>query len=371
VSSVNVVDIDEFCLHDLKDMVVKLGYGVEDLMYCHFLIPSLGLDYGLHSLNVDAEDVKWEKVSSKSSSIGEVMKKLSKEQPASYVARPVVVESAVDYFDGLDEILGYYANTRKQITKDESTWKQMLVHVGTSFTADDLSFRKFKEVEVEGDTESEEKEGDPEGNDTSGSDLEDLDYDPKHDDAFDDDEHIVEEVHVNMNNFSFTTDPKHDTSIGVVDVQEDDLDVINYDSFGSDLDDGIDYEKRIQLRELRRIGKQKKQGFLVDHVIKSLATNPNIPVRAVQDQMQKQFKVGVSKMKAFKAKRIASNIMTGSYREQYSLLREYAQELMNQNSSTTVKIDVQQEPNPESLTRIFRRVYVCLGALNQGFRACG
>nr|GEW59274.1 transposase, mutator type [Tanacetum cinerariifolium] len=38
---------------------------------------------------------------------------------------------------------------------------------------------------------------------------------------------------------------------------------------------------------------------------------------------------------------------------------------------TTVRIDVQQEPNLESLTRTFRRVYVCLGALKQGFRACG
>nr|GEW43691.1 ribonuclease H-like domain-containing protein [Tanacetum cinerariifolium] len=61
VSSVNVVDIDEFCLHDIKDMIVKLGYGVEDLMYCHFLIPSLGLDYGLHSLNVDADLLKMSK----------------------------------------------------------------------------------------------------------------------------------------------------------------------------------------------------------------------------------------------------------------------------------------------------------------------
>ncbi|GJY33101.1 hypothetical protein Tco_0417570 [Tanacetum coccineum] len=146
VSSVNVVDIDEFCLHDIKDMIVKLGYGVEDLMYCHFLIPNLGLDYGLHSLNVDADvlemskyvknykiilvyvehengnvdtsmfdcspDVnrnvkkEWENVSSKSSSIGEAIKKLSKEQPASSVARPIVLESDVDPFDGLDEILG-------------------------------------------------------------------------------------------------------------------------------------------------------------------------------------------------------------------------------------------------------------------------
>nr|GEU37277.1 transposase, mutator type [Tanacetum cinerariifolium] len=38
-------------------------------------------------------------------------------QPASSVARPIVVESVVDPFDGLDEILGDYANTRKQITR--------------------------------------------------------------------------------------------------------------------------------------------------------------------------------------------------------------------------------------------------------------
>nr|GEW86748.1 transposase, mutator type [Tanacetum cinerariifolium] len=120
------------------------------------------------------------------------------QQPVSYVARPIVVESVVDPFDGLDEILGDYANTRKQITGDASTWKHMVVHV-------------------------------------------------------------VEEVHVNMNNFSFTTHPKHDTSKGVVDVQQDDIDVIDYDSFGSDLDDGIDSERRIQLRELRRICKQKNK----------------------------------------------------------------------------------------------------------------
>ncbi|GJU69080.1 mutator type transposase [Tanacetum coccineum] len=472
VSSVNVVDIGEFCLHDLKDMVVKLGYGAEDLMYCHFLIPSLGLDYGLHSLNVDADVLEMSKyvkdykiilvyVEHKSSIVETIMKKLSKEQSASSVARPNVVESDVDPFDGLDEILG------------------------TSSTADDFSFGKFKEVEVEANTESKEEERDTKGNDTSGSDSEDLDYDPNHDDVYDDDEHIVKEVHVNMNNFSFTADPKHDKSIGVVDVQEDDLDVIDYDLFGSDLDGEIDSQRRIQLRELRRIGKKKNKGpnkyyfylgqqfsskeivkrrvkkhsvetrrqlilvkndnervrvrcegtipalvpyvaidtnmdknvfsqtkggpaireninsgkqnilgkdktlegkeciwevrtlyedhtciqsraikactsrFLANHVIKSLANNPDILMRSVQDQMQKQFEVGVSKMKAFRAKRIASDIITDSYREQYSLLREYAQELINQNPGTTFRIDVQQEPNPESLTRIFRRVYVC------------
>ncbi|GJX00118.1 hypothetical protein Tco_0184031 [Tanacetum coccineum] len=55
VSSVDVADIDGFCLHDLKEMVVKLGYGVAYLMYYHFLRPRLGLDYGLHPLTIDVD----------------------------------------------------------------------------------------------------------------------------------------------------------------------------------------------------------------------------------------------------------------------------------------------------------------------------
>nr|GEX53857.1 hypothetical protein [Tanacetum cinerariifolium] len=364
---------------------------------------------GLPSLNVDADVLEMSKyvkdykiilvnVEHGSSIVDTSMFDRSPDvnrNPASSVARPIVVESSADPFNGLDEILGDYANTR-----NESTWKQMVVHVGISFIAEDFSFGKFKEVEVEADTEPEEEESDTEGNYTSGSDSEDLDYDPKHDDV-----------------------------IGAVDVQEDDLDVIDYDSFGSDLDDGINSERIIQLRELRRTCKQKNKGlnkyyfylwkqfaskeimkgrvkkhsvktrrqlilkvrtliedhtciqsreikactsrFLADHVIKSLATNPDIPVMLVQDQMKKQFKVEVSKIKAFRAKKIASDIMTSSYREHYSLLREYAQELINQNPGTTVWIGVQQEPTSESLIRIFRRVYMCLGALKQGFRACG
>ncbi|GKC71388.1 hypothetical protein Tco_1117271 [Tanacetum coccineum] len=105
--------------------------------------------------------------------------------------------------------------------------------------------------------------------------------------------------------------------------------------------------------------------FLSYHIIKSLATNPDIPVRAVQDPMHKQFNVGVLKMKAFRAKRIATDKMTDSFKEHYSLLREYAQELINQNPGTTVRIDVQQEPNLDHPTRTFKRVYVCLGSLNK------
>ncbi|GKD88187.1 zinc finger BED domain-containing protein RICESLEEPER 2 [Tanacetum coccineum] len=304
---------------------------------------------------------EWEKVSSKSSSIGEVMKKLSKEQPASSVARPIVVESVVDPFDG------------------------------TSSTADDFSFGKFKEVEVEADTESE---------------FIDLD------DQFSSKEIVKKRV------------KKHsvETKRHLILVKNDNERVrvrcegtipalVLYVAIDTNMDKNVFSQTKggPVIRENSNSGKQNILGkdktvegkgkkvitpkkvekypcpwtmlvtytkesdgkFLEDHVIKSLATNLDIPVRAVQDQMQKQFDVGVSKMKAFRAKRIASAIMTCNYKEQYSLLREYAQELINQNPGITVRIDVQQEPNPESLSRIFRRVYVCLGALKQGFRACG
>ncbi|GJW12866.1 hypothetical protein Tco_1578693 [Tanacetum coccineum] len=310
VSSVNVVDIDEFCLHDLKDMVVKLGYGVADLMYFHFLRPRLDLDYGMRPLNVDADVLEMTKyvkdykiilvyVEHGSSNVDTSIFVITNKRVTIAVdnhlrnghieidSSPDVnrnltpmchrnltkewEQSADDPFGDLDEILGDYANSGKQINRDDITGKHMVVHV----------------------------------------------------------------------------DRRHDLSIGVVKVEEHDIDVIDYESFGSDLDDEIDSQRRIQHRELKRA---KKQWFLSDHVIKTLATNLDIPVRAVQNQMQKQFDVGVSKIKAFRVKRIATYKMT---------------------TSTTVRIDVHQEPNPTSLTRTFRRVYVGLGALKQGFRACG
>ncbi|GKC63271.1 hypothetical protein Tco_1095869 [Tanacetum coccineum] len=95
----------------------------------------------------------------------------------------------------------------------------MVVHVGNSYTVDDVldlqmvfetkevgPIGKFKGVEVEADNELEEE-----------SDTEEKLY----------------------------NDHKHDLSIGDVEVQEHDIDVIDYDSFGSDLDGGIDCEENL------------------------------------------------------------------------------------------------------------------------------
>nr|GEU38352.1 GAF domain-containing protein [Tanacetum cinerariifolium] len=210
VSLVNVVDIDEFYLYDLKDMVVKLGYGVTDLMYFYFLRPRLGLDYGLHPLNVDADVIEMAMyvkdykiilvyVEHGSSNVDTSIFVTPKKRVAIAVDNhlrkgPIEIDSNLDVnrnliptynvddpFRDLDKILGD-ANTRKQITRDDITGKQMVVHVGNSSMVDDVldlqmlfeieevgPIEKFKEVEVEADNESEEK-SDTKENYISGSD---------------------------------------------------------------------------------------------------------------------------------------------------------------------------------------------------------
>lgn len=63
--------------------------------------------------------------------------------------------------------------------------------------------------------------------------------------------------------------------------------------------------------------------------------------------------------------------MKGDAQNQYAVLRDYVIELQRCNPDTTVKIDVYREEDPEINTRIFRRIYICLGALKKGFKASG
>ncbi|GJU02800.1 hypothetical protein Tco_1113138, partial [Tanacetum coccineum] len=50
---------------------------------------------------------------------------------------------------------------------------------------------------------------------------------------------------------------------------------------------------------------------------------------------------------------------------------DYCHALKKANLNTTVKIDVYRAHNPRENVRRFKRIYVCLGALKDGFRASG
>ncbi|XP_076945902.1 uncharacterized protein LOC143617133 [Bidens hawaiensis] len=68
---------------------------------------------------------------------------------------------------------------------------------------------------------------------------------------------------------------------------------------------------------------------------------------------------------------MARQKIDGNFTTQYALLRDYCKELVRANPRTSMEIEVEKEFNPSSLTRQFKRVYICLAPLREGFKACG
>ncbi|XP_076931590.1 uncharacterized protein LOC143596788 [Bidens hawaiensis] len=102
-----------------------------------------------------------------------------------------------------------------------------------------------------------------------------------------------------------------------------------------------------------------------------VASNYNIPVKALQDQFQRKYQIQLSETKVFRARAMARQKIDGNFTTQYALLRDYCKELVRANPGTSVEIEVEKEFNPSNLTRQFKRVYICLAPLREGFKACG
>ncbi|KAL4558727.1 hypothetical protein LXL04_036928 [Taraxacum kok-saghyz] len=128
------------------------------------------------------------------------------------------------------------------------------------------------------------------------------------------------------------------------------------------------YRKVHQCLQTRKV-KACTYHFLAKQIVHQVEVNPEIPIRALQEELQRNYQLSISEMKVFRAKEEARKKIQGDYGGQYALLRDYAMELQQRNPGTTIKIDVETNCNPASETRTFRRIYICLGALKKGFAA--
>nr|KAJ0227396.1 hypothetical protein LSAT_V11C100046620 [Lactuca sativa] len=98
-------------------------------------------------------------------------------------------------------------------------------------------------------------------------------------------------------------------------------------------------------------------------------SNPTVPLRSIQDHVQKMLQVGVSIHKVHREKATTTKQVTGDYTKQYEVLRDYLMELQPTNVGTSVKLEVVNEPNSAIETWQFKRVYISLGELKKGFKA--
>ncbi|XP_071694673.1 uncharacterized protein [Rutidosis leptorrhynchoides] len=96
-----------------------------------------------------------------------------------------------------------------------------------------------------------------------------------------------------------------------------------------------------------------------------IRTNPNIMLVDIADLVMKKYKCTATSNQYIKAKTWALTEYEKSIEEHYGLLRSYADELLNSNPGSTIKIRLTQNPDEKLY---FDRFYVCLNGLKEGWK---
>ncbi|XP_071689288.1 uncharacterized protein [Rutidosis leptorrhynchoides] len=114
----------------------------------------------------------------------------------------------------------------------------------------------------------------------------------------------------------------------------------------------------------------KRELYIVYKLVPQIQKNPKIPIKAVISYLETYTELIINEHKAYGAVRRATKMIQGDYKSQYAELRDYVCELKRCNADTTVKFDVELG-TLKSETRVFKRIYICLGTLKKGFKAIG
>nr|GEU39330.1 5'-nucleotidase domain-containing protein 4 [Tanacetum cinerariifolium] len=268
VEFVDLIDIDQ-CTIDILDTIMYQSLAYEEKMFYHYKIPLKCLDIGLRSLASDTD---------------------------------------------IDEMLKYVIDIRlfmcmlsmiRLLMRDIMMRLRMVVKVKTMRLIMGMKLRmvrprigvKVKMMRLRMGGQSEEKDEAEDGGQSKEKD-EANDEDKDVEDIVDK-ENIVDKVEVQMNGFKFEVEGEYvDPMQPKLNMTETDLEMLDFDSFESDVEDAKESARRKGLRKLRKQASNSK-------------CKPN----------------------------------------------------------TIVKINVYGKENLDSPTRIFRRIYIFLGALKDGFRA--
>ncbi|GJR48066.1 hypothetical protein Tco_1316169 [Tanacetum coccineum] len=341
VKFVNMIDSKELTIEVLHKIVKMLKYPAKQRLFYQFKIPNKTLDWGLRALDKDDDIINLIK----------------------YVSEHKVIEVYIEHHESLvesldgdndndwDDDMGSKGDNKEGIEGDNQQGIEGDNEMGSEGDNDMGNDEGSDgDNEIDNDMGSDEigsyhsiemvaDQGDDMGSEHGGAEEEFSDHD---DDNIVDEEHIIDELEVNMEGFRFSIDDDLvvDTFHPEVNVTENDLEVIYFDSFDSDIGDDSDSERRAALRKLKKEGKQNSS----------------------QSRIANYFFVGQEFLNKEEAKkRIKSDPVESSNANQ-GYTRSNAK-------TVTVKLDCYREEDPESTTRLFRRIYVCLGPLKEGFKA--
>ncbi|CAI9301668.1 unnamed protein product [Lactuca saligna] len=425
---VDLLDIDTFSIHDIDEMMEELGHidSDETLLYYHFLRPFGDLDFGLFALGSD-QDVHHLGTYVANHKVIDVYIEHGKTNLHTYSMSPnpskvKIVEIKEPPACSKQLFLEWNDSPIEHESVPDLTEVENDSHL-------DKEPSLVDHIEFEMNVENEDDYDGSGHNNGSGNDEFDDDSESEDSDFFIDEDNLIHDVDVDMKDFHMNIDKDVEWVGGSSesnvpeDTQQGDLEVINTEVLlsGSSSDEANDGKRRKTIRAIHRAyendaalgtipnlatneeekcpwviycSKWKRDidwmvktytkehrclqtrkvkacdyKFLSEHIVQVIETNPKIPIRALREQLQREYQMDISHMKTFRAKQQALKHVQGDYASQYRLLRDYVLEVQARNPDTTVKIDVESEANPTVETRTFRRIYVCIGALKRGFAA--
>nr|GEZ38844.1 putative transposase, mutator type, MULE transposase domain protein [Tanacetum cinerariifolium] len=407
------IDIDEFSFHELNDMVKKIGFSGKNVMYYSFLKPNMSLGNGLYALINDEDARRMAEYIRLGYKMIDVLIEHDKTTVFTYIDdaynTPKHKCLIMKIPEGVSPINASLVNKMKPIRPVLGICAKKL-----------LLGWKQNDANVIGESRSRLEDGGSSQpnivNPTTQTDfvndfysasnpyLEVEDFDPffrldsepvdatiarnecvgKGKGVALDDDQIHVEANKTIKNETADGNSYGDTS-----------ESSEHDEFSASDEDGIERIRSRKMKQLKKHNSFKEGGLQKNdkvrvraacrgtihvfntscdigpsNVVESSQTQRDIPVKTIQEQLQRKFQLEVSRMKTFRAKEKAVNNVRGDFTLQYTQLTDYVMELQQSNPNTTVRIGVESKADNVKPTRIFKRIYVCLGVAKEGFKDC-
>nr|GEZ42787.1 zinc finger, SWIM-type [Tanacetum cinerariifolium] len=264
---VDNIDMDLFNVDELHMFVKDLGYDPKQLMFYQYKLPDKSLDYGLRPLSCDASVVSLIKLVANFKCNAEIeeidddvllnapMVGSSKTLALCWINEADVGESSVDKNANMHEeqqiisVNNYLIDDRYELDIDENlNLEDYTVYVHKN--VDENINVNADDENVNADDEYDSAEDDQDHGDDKEGRGNVREY------FIVDEEHVVNEVEVNMEGFSFSVQEQgaDQTLTPNVDLTDEALEVLDFDSFDSDVGDDTESIKRRKLRKLRKTG---------------------------------------------------------------------------------------------------------------------
>ncbi|XP_050383286.1 uncharacterized protein LOC126800043 [Argentina anserina] len=136
----------------------------------------------------------------------------------------------------------------------------------------------------------------------------------------------------------------------------------------------MQHESTLQIRKYvgdhscYRVGENRmvRTPYLIERFSHHIRLNPGMSTEAFETLMSSELRTPVSRQQAYRTKRAALDMIERSMQEQYARVQDYAMELKRVDPHTTV--DIKCDFNNTQQFPVFKRMYICLGALKQGFK---